>query len=125
MFIQQHCFQQSLHQMMTGFTYVFRPEASLQLTQSAPAVNHDTTKLCWVDANLWDCYIHADVVIALSWIFFIYFFLSDRESPRLVKNMEVELVIKPRHLTSIGNTLVIQPFLTYYSHRSSYFSNLC
>ena len=55
----------------------------------------------------------------------MYFLLSDGESPRLIKNTDVELVMNPRHLSSIGNTLVIQTFLTNYSHRSSYFSNLC
>ena len=63
----------------------------------------------------WDCHIHTDAVRALSWIIFMYFLLSDGESPRLVKNTEVELVMKPRHLTLIGNTLVIQPFLTLFS----------
>ena len=54
----------------------------------------------------------------------MYFHFSDEKSRRLVKNAEVELVIKLRHPTSIGNTLVIQPFLTHCSRRSSYFSNL-
>ena len=40
----------------------------------------------------------------------MYFLLSDGESPRLDKNTEVELVMKPRHPTSIGNMLVIEPF---------------
>ena len=53
----------------------------------------------------------------------MYFLLSDGENPRLVKNTEVELVMKPRHPTSIGNMLVIQPFLTHCSLRSSYFSS--
>ena len=56
--------------------------------------------------------------------FFMYFLLSDEESPRLVKNTEVELVMKTRHLTAIGNMLVIQLFLTHHSCWSSYFSNL-
>ena len=54
----------------------------------------------------------------------MYFLLSDGGSPRLVKKTEVELAIKPLHPTSIGNTFVIQPFLTHCSRRSSYFSNL-
>ena len=41
-----------------------------------------------------------------------------------VQNAGVELVMKPQHPTSIGNTLVIQPFLTNCSRKSSYFSNL-
>ena len=69
----------------------------------------------------WWLWVHADAVKALSWIFFMYFLLSDREIPRLVKNAEVELVMKPRHPTSIENTWVIQPFLTHCSRRPSYF----
>ena len=106
------------------FRHGFETEASLRLTQSDPAVSHDTTRLCGVVVTLWDCYIHVDAVRALSWIFFMYFLLFDEESPRLVTNAEVELVMKPRHPTSIGNTLVIQLFLTHCSRRSSYFSNL-
>ena len=108
----------------SGFRHGFRAEASLPLTQSAPAVSYDTTRFCQIVVTLWDCQIHADAVRALSWIFSMYFLLSDGGSPRLVKKMEVELVIKPLHLTSIGNTFVIQPFLTHCSCRSSYFSNL-
>ena len=74
--------------------------------------------------TLWDCHIHADAVRALSWIFSMHFLLSDRGSPRLVKNAEVELTMKPQHPTLIGNTFAIQPFLTYCFRRSSYFSNL-
>ena len=88
------------------------------------AVTHNTTWLCWIDVTLEDCHIHVDTVRALSWIFSIYVLLSNGESPRLVKNMKVKLVMKPWHLTSIGNTLIIQPFLTHRSHRSFYFSNL-
>ena len=54
----------------------------------------------------------------------MYFLLSDGWSPKLVKKKEVELAIKPLHPTSIGNTFVIQPFLTHCSCRTSYFSNL-
>ena len=54
----------------------------------------------------------------------MYFLLSDVGSPRLIKKTEVELAIKPPNPTSIGNTFVIQPFLTHCSRRSSYFSNL-
>ena len=124
MLIQQHCFLQSLHQMMTGFRHGFGAKASLPLTQSTPAVSHDTTRLCQIVVTLWDFQIHADAVRALSWIFSMYFLFSDGGSPRLVKKTEVELAIKPLHPTSIGNTFVIQPFLTHCSHRSSYFSNL-
>ena len=108
----------------SGFRHGFGAEASLPLTQSAPAVSHDTTRLCQIVVTLWDCQIHANAVRALSWIFSMYFLSSDGGSPRLVKKTEVELAIKPLRLTSIGNTFVIQPFLIHYSHRSSYFSNL-
>ena len=107
-----------------GFKHDFRAEESLPLAQSAPAVFHDTTRLCLIVVALGYCQIHADAVRALSWIFSMYFLLSDRRSPRLVKKTEVELVIKPLHPTLIGNTFVIKPFLTHCSHRSSYFSNL-
>ena len=90
--------------MTLGSGMVLGLEASLPLNQSAPAVTHDTTRLCWIDVTLWDFHIHTDAVRALSLIFFMYFPLSDGESPRLVQNMEVELVMKPQHLTSIGNT---------------------
>ena len=106
----------------SGFKNGFGAEAPLSLTQSIPAAIHNTTRLCWIDFILWDCHIHTDAVRA--WIFFMYFLLSDVESPRLVKNTEVELVMKSWHSTSMRNTLVIQPFLTHCSHRSSYFSNL-
>ena len=73
-FIHQHCFQQSLPQMMTlGSGMVLGPEALLPLTQSAPAITHDTTRLCWIDVTLWDCYIHSDAVRALFWMFFYAF----------------------------------------------------
>ena len=108
----------------SGFRHSFGDESLSPLTQSAPAVSHDTTRLCQIVVTLWDCQIHADAVRALSWIFSIYFLLSNGGSPRLVKKTEVELAIKPLHPTSIGNIFVIQPFLTHCSHRSSYFSNL-
>ena len=108
----------------SGFSHGFGAEASLPLAQSAPAVSHDTTRLCQIVVPLWDCNIHADAARALSWIFSMYFLLSDRGSPILVKKTEVELAIKPLHPTSIGNTFIIQPFLTHGSRRSLYFSNL-
>ena len=109
----------------SGFRHGFGAEASLPQAQNAPAVSHDTTRLCQIVVALWDCQIHADAVRALSWIFSMYFLLSDGGSPRLVKKTEAELAMKPLHPTSIGNTFVIQPFLTHCSRRSSYFSNLC
>ena len=108
----------------SGFRHSFRAEASLLLTQGAPAVSHDTTRLCQIVVALWDCQIHADAVRALSWIFSMYFLLSNGGSPRLVKKTEFELAIKPLNPTSIGNSFVIKPFLTHCSRRSSYFPNL-
>ena len=116
------CFQQSLHQMIT---VGFQAEASLPLAQGTPAVSLDTTRLGQTVITLWDCHIHADAVRALSWIFSMYFLLSNGGSSRLVKKMEVELAVKPLHPISIGNTFVIQLFLTHCSHSFSYFSNLC
>ena len=104
----------------SGFRHGFGAEASLPLAQSATAVSHDTTRLCQIVIILWDCHIHDDAVKTLSWIFSMYFLLSDGGSPRLIKT-EVELAMKPLLPTSIGNTLVIQPFLTHCSYRSSYF----
>ena len=86
----------------SGFRYSFRAKASSPLTQSVPAVTHDTTRLCWIFITLWDFLINADAVRALSWIYFMYFLLSNGESPRLVKNVEVELQMKPQHPTSIS-----------------------
>ena len=83
----------------SGFRHGFRAEVSLPLAQSAPAVPHDTTRLCQIVVVLWDCLIHADAVRALSWIFSMYFLLSDGGNPRLVRKMEVELAIKPLHPT--------------------------
>ena len=64
----------------SGFRHGFGAEASLPLTQSAPAVSHDTTRLCQIVVALWDCLIHAVTVRALSWIFSMYFLLSDGDS---------------------------------------------
>ena len=50
----------------SGFRHGFRAKASLPLTQSASAVTHNTTRLCLIDVTLWDCYIYADTVRALS-----------------------------------------------------------
>ena len=67
-----------------GFRHGFGAEASLPLAQSPTAVSHDTTRLCQIVVALWDCQIHADAVRSLSWIFSMYFLLSDGGSPRLV-----------------------------------------
>ena len=93
-----------------GFKYGFWAEASLPVTQGAPAVSHNTTRLIWMVFALYECHIHSDVVKG--------------ESPSLVKNVEIEFEIKPQHQISIGNISVDQPFLTHCSHRSPYFSNL-
>ena len=55
------------------FRHGFRAEASLPLTQNAPAVTRDTTRLFWINVSLWDCHIPADAVRTLSWIFFYVF----------------------------------------------------
>ena len=73
----------------SGFRHGFGAEASLPLTKSAPTVTHDITRLCCIDITRRDCHIHANSVRSLSWIFFMYFFMSDEESPRLVKNTEL------------------------------------
>ena len=52
------------------FRYGFEAKASLPITPSAPAVTHDTTRLCWIDIILWDCHIHADAD-ELDWNGFI------------------------------------------------------
>ena len=109
----------------SGFRHGFGTEVSLPLTQRAPAVSHDSTRFCQIVVALWGCQIHAYPVRALTWIYSMYFHLSDGGSPRIVKKTEVELAIKPLHPTSVGNTFVIQPFLTYCSRRSSFLSNLC
>ena len=108
----------------SGFSHGFGNEASLPLAQNAPVVSHDTTRFFQIVITLWDCHIKADAVRALSWIFSLCFLLSDGGSPRLDKNSEVKLAMKPLHLTSIRYTFVIQPFLTHCSRRSSYFSDL-
>ena len=107
-----------------GFMHGFGAEASLPLTRDDPAVSHDTTRLCWIDVTLGDFHIHTGAVRALSWIVFMYFFLSDGENLILVKNTDADLVMKTRRPTSKRNTLVIQPVLTHCPRSSSYFSNL-
>ena len=66
----------------SGFRHGFGAEASLSLALSVPAVSHDTTRLYQIVVILWDCHIHTDAVRALSWIFPMYFLLSDGGSPR-------------------------------------------
>ena len=106
----------------SGFRHGFGAEASLPVAHSTPAVSDDTTRLCQIIVAQWDCQINAVADRALSWTFSMHSLLSDGESPRLVKKTEVESAIKPLHPTSIGNTFVIQAFLTHCSRRSSYFS---
>ena len=76
-----------------GFRHGFGPEASLPLTQGAPAVSHNITKLYWMVFNLYECHICSDAVTALFWIFFIYSFFFAGVSPILVKNVEVAFEI--------------------------------
>ena len=99
----------------SGFKHGFCAAVLFLQTPSAPAVTHDTIRLCWNDFTVCHCYIHADAVRAMSRILFMSFLLSDGESWRMVKNTEDELEKKSRHQTSI----VIQPFLTHCSRRSS------
>ena len=106
-----------------GFRHGFGAEASLPLTQGAPAVSHNTTRLYWMVFNLYECHIHSDAVTVLFWIFFIYSLFFAGESLSLVKNVEVVFEIKPRHPISRGNMSVDQSFLVHCSRRSSYFSN--
>ena len=54
-----------------GFRHGFEAEASLPLTQGAPAVSHNTTRLYWMVFNLYECHIRSDAVTALFWIFYI------------------------------------------------------
>ena len=67
------------------FRHGFGAKASLALAQSAPTVNNDITRLCWIVITLWSSHIYADAVIlpylgyffiylALSWIFFFHVF---------------------------------------------------
>ena len=55
-----------------GFRHGFGAEASLPLTQGAPAVFHNTTGLYWMVFDLYECHIRSDVVTVLFWIFFLY-----------------------------------------------------
>ena len=56
-----------------GFRYGFGAEASLPLTQGAPAVSHNTTRLYRMVLNLYECHIRSDAVTGLFWIFFYIF----------------------------------------------------
>ena len=106
-----------------GFRHGFRAEASLPLTQGAPAVSHNITRLYWMVFNLYECRIHSDAVTASFWIFFIYSLFFAGVSQILVKNVEVAFKIKPRHPISRGNMSADQSFLVHCSRGSSYFSN--
>ena len=109
---------------VSGFRHGFGAKASLLQTQSAPSVTPYTTRLCWIVVTLWDCHIHADAVRALSWIFFMHFLLFGGESSGLVKNKEVELVMKPRHLTPIETHWLSSRFWQIVLADSHIFSNL-
>ena len=106
-----------------GFRHGFEAEASLPLTQAAPAVSHNTTRLYWMVFNLYECHMRSDAGLSLFWIFFIYSLFFTGESPSLIKNVKVAFEIKPRHPIPRGNMSVDQPFLIHCSRRSSYFSN--
>ena len=55
--------------MILGSGHGFGAEASLPLTQSAPAVSHDITRLCQIDVTLWDCQIATTIrqSLVVSW----------------------------------------------------------
>ena len=57
----------------SGFRHGFGAEASLPLTQSAPAVTHGTTRLCQIVVALLNWEIHAHAVRSLSWHLFHVF----------------------------------------------------
>ena len=64
-----------------GFKYAFEAEASLPLTQGAPAVSHNTTRLYWMVFDLYECHIRSNAVRVFFWIFFIYSLFFASESP--------------------------------------------
>ena len=101
----------------------FGAKPSLLFSQGAPAVSYNTTRLYWNVFDQYECYICLDAVTVLFWILFIYSLFSAGESPSLVKYVEVEFEIKPRHPISRGNMSVDQPCLIHCSCRFPYFSN--
>ena len=56
-----------------GFRHGFGTEASLPLTQGAPAVSHNTTRLYWMWFNQYEGQMRSDAVTVLFWIFFYIF----------------------------------------------------
>ena len=60
--------------------------------------------------DLYEGHIHSDADTVLFWIIFVYSLFSAGESSTLVKNVEVEFEIKPRHPISKGNMSVDHPF---------------
>ena len=92
MLVQQHCFQESLHQMITlGSGMV----SGLKHHYHEPRAPQQSLTIPPDFVGLLSLYRIADAVKALSWIFFMYFLLSEGERTILVKNVEVELVMKP------------------------------
>ena len=90
-----------------GFRHGFGAEASLPLTQGAPAVSHNTTRLYWMVFNLYESHIRFRCSYSLVLnLFFIYSLFFAGVSPILVKNVEVAFEIKSRHLISRGNMSV-------------------
>ena len=51
----------------------FRGRRIITITQGAPTVSHNTTKLYWMVFNMYECHIRSDAVTALFWIFFYIF----------------------------------------------------
>ena len=54
----------------SGFRHGFRAEVSLPLTQSAPAVTHNTTRLCWIDTT----YIHIYIYIVIQSVQYLTYY---------------------------------------------------
>ena len=117
-------FVQDLHQIMTEFRHGFRAKASLLLTQNAPAVNYNTTRLCWIVVTQWDYHIHSDAIRALSRIFFMYFLLSDGVGNETSAcNLDSKYIGYP----AISDTLFLQIFIFFNSRwcaQSKFSSNI-
>ena len=101
----------------SGFRHGFGTEASLPLTLCTSVVTHNTTRPYWIGVTQWDCHIHTDAVRALSWIFFYIFPLVWWWKSKISQEYGGGV----GNETLAGNTLVIQPFLTLCSCRSSIF----
>ena len=110
----------------SGFSHGFGAETSLPVNQSAPVLRDDATRFSlishYIVRMLYPCRC-ISIHILLFMIYFIYFHPSDTESTRIVKDIEVEFVMKPRHLTSLEN-IFIQPFYNIFFPQMFIFSFL-